>query len=356
MSLTGADRLSGELHEGITFAASSRLTVRRFRRDRLSVLAACTFVTILVVSFSGGAIASSLLGHNGTDIFPYAGNASLKPVSPWTRVPAANDSYGYVNGDLKPPPPGARTTLLILGADGPLGRDEFIRLVDGGKTSLEIALGGVLLAVLIGLPLGAAAGYFGGMVDASVARVTETVMAFPLILFLVFASVRLHTTLEPIGYGSLVPRGVLAEALLIGAFTSFYPTRLVRAQVLPLKNAEFMEAAVMVGASHWRILRRHLLPHLVPTLVVWGAVAAATNILLEVGLSFIGTGVQPQTPSWGSLLSTTWGTVFDPSVYNSTSYTPWQTILPTAAILIAVLSLNQLSEGFRHALEPRGNR
>jgi len=239
---------------------------------------------------------------------------------------------------------------------GILGHDEFIRVLDGGKASLEIALGAVIVSLLIGLPLGAVAGYFGGLREAIVSRFTETVMAFPLILFLVFASVQLDAQLTPIGWGQIFPRGVFAEALLIGVFTSFYPTRLIRAALLPLRDAEFVEAARMVGASSWRILRKHLFPHLVPTLIVWGAIAIATNILLELGLSFIGAGVQPETPTWGSLLSTTWGTVYQPQTFNSENFTVWQTVFPTLFILVTVVSLNQLSEGIRRATEPRGAR
>src|SRR5205085_11615380 len=120
----------------------------------------------------------------------------------------------------------------------------------------------------IGLPFGAISGYFGGVADGLVSRFTETVMAFPLIFFLVFASVRLDAQLTPIGWGQVFPRGVFAEALLIGVFTSFYPTRLVRASLLPLRHAEFVDAARMVGASNGRILRKHLLPHLVPIVLI----------------------------------------------------------------------------------------
>jgi len=181
-------------------------------------------------------------------------------------------------------------------------------------------------------------------------------MAFPLIFFLVFASVRLDSYLTPIGWGQVFPPGVFAEALLIGVFTSFYPTRLVRAALIPLRHAEFVDAARMVGASGWRILRKHLLPYLVPTLIIWGAIATATNILLEVGLSFVGAGVQPDTPTWGSLLSTTWGTIYSPQSYNPQNFTVWQTVFPTLFILLTVVSLNQLAEGVRRATDPGGGR
>jgi ABC-type dipeptide/oligopeptide/nickel transport system permease subunit len=329
-----------------------RLTWDRFRRDRLSLAAACLFATIVVVSFAGGPISSSALGHSGTDLFPYAVSDLFKPVGPWTHVANVNEAQSDDEGNIASPPRSAGTTLLVLGADGPLGRDELIRLFDGGKTSLEIALGGVFFALLIGVPLGCLGGYFGGWTDATVARLTEIVMAFPLILFLVLASVRLSSSLTPIGFGSVLPKGVFAVALLIGVFTSFYPTRLVRVQLLTMRDAEFVQAEHMIGASNPRILRRHLLPHLVPTLLVWSAIAVATNILLEVGISFVGVGVQASTATWGSLLSTTWGTIYAPRPYDGRIFTPWQTLFPTVAILLTVLSLNQISEGLRRAMEP----
>jgi len=254
-----------------------------------------------------------------------------------------------------PPDNATKQALLVLGADGPLGRDELIRVLDGARTSLEIAIGAVLIALLIAIPVGSIAGYFGGATDAVVSRFTEAVMAFPLLLFLVFATAKLSPSLRGVSYSWVLPSGVFAEALLIGVFTSFYPTRLVRAQLLTLRNEEFVEAAHMIGASDSRILRRHLLPHLAPTLLVWAPIAVATNILLEVGLSFIGVGVQPSTPTWGSLLATAWGTVYTPLSF-SQSQTAWQTIVPTAAILVTVLSLNQVSEGVRRAIEPWARR
>lgn len=312
---------------------------------------------ILVLAFAGGPAVSRILGHNGYDQFPYATNFSQKPVGPLTFVPDTASAFGVqANGDFKPPPKGVARTPFVFGADGPLGRDELIRVLDGGKASLEIAIGGMVVALLIGLALGGAAGYLGGLVDIAVARVTDTVMAFPLMLFLVFASVQLDSKIGGIGLGWWLPDGVIAEAALIGVFTSFYPTRLVRAELFRLRDAEFVEAAEMVGASRWRTFRRHLLPHLVPTLLVWGAIAVATNILLEVGLSFIGAGVQVSTATWGSLLSTTWGTIFQPQAYDPRHVTAWLTVFPTVFVLLTVVSLNQVSEGLRRALDPFAGR
>src|SRR5581483_10052381 len=277
-----------------------RVGISRFARDRLSLVAAIVFALILVVSIAGGPIAQALLRHNGEQPFPYAVDWNQKPVGPMSRVYATpNPAVDRYNDLIAPPKSERAKTLLVFGGDGPLGRDELIRVLDGGRASLEIAVGGMLIALLIGVPLGCVAGYFRGISDAIVSRVTETIMAFPLMLFLVWASVRLDQYLTPISLSPAMPRGIVADALLIGIFTSFYPARLIRAQLLPLRSAEFVEASRMVGSSDWRILRRQLLPHLLPTLLVWGAIAIATNILLEVGLSFLGAGVQPQTPSWG---------------------------------------------------------
>jgi ABC-type dipeptide/oligopeptide/nickel transport system permease subunit len=333
-----------------------QLTLARFLGDRWSVAALVIFLLVLVASFAGGAILGAIVGHNGDTPFPYGVDDTLAPVGFWTHVPKTLVSNINDYGQTLPPPKGQPTTLFVAGADGPLGRDELIRVLDGGRGSLEIGIGAVLISALIAVPLGCLAGFFGGFIDGIVSRLTETIMAFPLIFFLVFATVRLSPTLRPIGWGTYVPKGVFAVALMIGVFTSFYPLRLIRAQLFGLRNAEFVQSSHMVGASSLRIIRKDLFPHLVPTLLVWGAIAVATDILLEVGLSVIGVGVQASTPTWGSLLATTTGTIYTSGLPQTGHYTIWQTLLPTFGILIAVVALNQVSEGTRRALEPWARR
>jgi peptide/nickel transport system permease protein/oligopeptide transport system permease protein len=333
-----------------------RLTLRRIRRDRWTLGAVCLLAFVVFCSFAGASIASAFVGHTAQDQYPYAVDDNFRPAGPWTRVPDTPYVSANQYGETIPPPKGTKKALLVLGADGALGRDELLRLLDGGRTSLEIGLLGAFVALLVGVPLGIVAGYFGGFTDTVVSRLTETIMAFPLILFLVFASVRLADSLTSIGWGSVVPDGVFLVGLLIGLFTWFYPARLVRAEMLTLRNAEYVAAAQSIGASEWRIIRRHLLPHALPGLIVWAAIAIAANILLEVGLSFVGVGVQAQTPTWGSMLSQVWGTIFAPGRYNATTYTTWQTILPTLAIFVTVAALNQISEGIRRALQPWSSR
>jgi ABC-type dipeptide/oligopeptide/nickel transport system permease subunit len=329
---------------------------RRLRRDRWGFGSLLLVFAIVLLALFGGAAVSRLVGHSGAQPFLYAANDTQRPVGPWTHIPTPDNPPFGQYGNLLPPPKGTPSTLFVLGADGPLGRDELIRLLDGLRTSLEVGVAAMLVALALALPIGAAAGYFGGFVDTVVSQLTETVMAFPLLLFLLFANRYLIGDIRSIGWSWVVPPGVVGEAILIGTFTAFYPTRLIRAQLFVLRNAEFVEAAHMVGASDARILRRHLFPHLAPVLLVWSAIAIGTNILAEVGLSFLGIGVQPSTPSLGSLLSTVWGTIFNPQTYDKHAYTPWQTIFPMITIVVTVMCLNRLSEAVRRALEPRVSR
>ena len=326
------------------------------RRDRGTLVALVVGVAILVLGLLGGAVATRLVGHSGQEPFLYAASSSQRPVGPWAHVPTPDNPRVDDYGNLVPPPKGTPSTLFVLGADGPLGRDELIRLLDGLRTSLEVGVAAMLVALAIGLPAGAIAGYFGGWIDAGVSQLTETAMAFPLLLFLVFANRYLLGDLKSIGWGWEVPQGVVGEAVLIGLFTAFYPARLIRGQMLQLRQSEFVEAAQMIGASGGRIMRRHLLPHLAPTILVWGAVAVGVNMLAEVGLSFLGIGVQASTPSLGSLLSTIWGTIFNAVPYDPKTHTAWQTIFPMVLIVTTVVSLNRLSEAVRRATDPAGLR
>jgi peptide/nickel transport system permease protein len=148
-------------------------------------------------------------------------------------------------------------------------------------------------------------------------------------------------------------RGVVGLILIIGLFTWFYPARIVRSELLSLREREFVEAAEATGASDAWIIRKHLFPHVAPTLLVWGSIAVATNIMLEAGVTFLGAGIRIPTASWGTLLASTWGTVANPTGYNSTTFSPWPTILPTVAIFVTVLAFNQFGESLRAVLDPK---
>jgi peptide/nickel transport system permease protein len=333
-----------------------QMAVARIRRDRLA-LVALGFLVVLVLAVSAGApLAARLLDHGPNDPFPYAADINSKPVGPWTHVPALNDVQQPGAGELPPPPRGTKRTLLILGADGSLGRDEFLRVLYGGRVTLEVALGAALLALLLGVGVGAAAGYFGGWLDAVVSRLVDLVMTFPLLLLLLMLGTAASPSLRRVTLGGALNEGVVMLVLLIAAFTWFYPARIVRSEVFSLRNREFVEAAVSVGASDARILRKHLIPAVAPTLIAYGAVLMATNVMLEAGVSFLGVGVELPTASWGTLLTAAWGSLLTPYRYDPVTFTPWTTVVPSVAIFLTVLSFNLVADAVRDAIDPQGLR
>jgi peptide/nickel transport system permease protein len=332
------------------------LTWRRLRRDRVALASGIFLVVLLFAVGPGAPLYERAVGHGPNDLFPYAVNVSLRPAGPFTvtwatSTLADDDPFAFTHKD---PPQGTKKTLLLLGADSQLGRDEFLRLLYGGRVSLEVAVGAAVLAIAIGLVLGSIAGFFGGVVDSVISRFTDLVMAFPLLLFLVMLG-------SLFDYGGITRwtlhgvfnEGVLQLTLIIAAFTWFYPARIVRTQVLSLRGREFVEAAQMVGARDARIMRTHLLPHVIPPLLAYGTLLVATNIMIEVGVTFLGAGIKLPTASWGSLLAQTWGSLLNPNPFNPASVQPWLTLLPSLAIFMTVFALNQFGEGLREATDPR---
>jgi peptide/nickel transport system permease protein len=171
-------------------------------------------------------------------------------------------------------------------------------------------------------------------------------MAFPLLLFAIALASTVGPRLNGITLGFL-GKGVLALTLVIGCFSWYYPARIIRAQVLSLREKEFIEAARMIGASDVRIIRSHLLPHLVAPIIVYSTLVFAQNILFEAGLSFLGVGIQLPTASWGNLLATA------PEFYTTQ---PWLMLWPGLAVLMTTLAFNLLGDGLRDAFDPRSSR
>lgn len=322
-------------------------------------LASGIFLILLVLAVVPGApLLGKLVGHGPNDLFPYAVDVSLRPTGPWSWVPDTAQAPGIDQTTFTqtPPPPGVGKELLVLGADGTLGRDEAQRLLYGGRVSLTVAVGAALLALVIGTTLGLLAAFFGGWVDGVVSRFTDLVMAFPVLLLAIVLGSTFSRKLDSVTLGGALNQGVLSLILLIGLFTWFYPARIVRSLILSLRGREFVEAAEMVGSSDARIMRTHLFPHVLPALAVWGTLAVATNVMLEAGITFLGVGIKLPASSWGTMLAATWGTVLSPLPYNPTSFSPWPTILPSAMIFLTVLALTLLGEGLREAFDPRGAR
>jgi peptide/nickel transport system permease protein len=187
-----------------------------------------------------------------------------------------------------------------------------------------------LLAVGIGTLLGAVAGYSGGWVESLLMRFTEIMMAFPTLLL----AIALVAILRP---------SMWVIIFVIGAVYWTWIARVVYGQVLALKAQEFVEAARCVGARNGRIIVRHILPHLLPTAIVWGSLGTASNVMLEASLSYLGIGVRPPTPSWGGMIQQ--GQQF----YRSA---PWLVVYPGLAIMLTVFAFNLLGDGLRDALDP----
>src|SRR5262245_3065535 len=217
-----------------------------------------------------------------------------------------------------------------LGTDG-FGRDILTRVIWGGRVSLEIGLLATGLALLVGTVLGGTAAYFGGAVDTGVMRVADVFMAIPA-LFLILVVVAL--------FGA----GLLNTAAVIGLVTWAQVARVVRAECLSLRARDFVDSALALGASHRRILGRHLLVNALPVIVVQATLLLGQTILIESGLSYLGLGAQPPLPSWGNMIVE--GRQFLASAW-------WVATFPGMAIFVTVLGLNLFGEGFRDALDPR---
>ncbi len=220
-----------------------------------------------------------------------------------------------------------------LGSDE-LGRDIFSRLLFGARASLMAGLVSVLIAMVVGVPFGLLAGYFGGWIDSIISRFTEALLAIP---FLILA-IALAAFLGPSLTNAMLAIGISAAPLFI---------RLARGQVLGIRKEDFVTSAKALGASHTRIILSHIVPNVIPPLIVQATITIATAIIAEASLSFLGLGLQPPNPSWGSMLST---------AKNFMIQAPWMSLFPGIAIFLAVFGFNLLGDGLRDALDPRQER
>src|SRR5919198_2257501 len=304
----------------------------RFKRDKVALASIVFIVLLIAVAFGGAPLAKHYVGHGPNDIF--TGTAAVQPLSllpanPWTHI----DNFYTGKKDI-----------LVLGAANRLGQDEFLRLLYGAQVSLEVAIFSTIGVMLIGVILGAIAGYFRGWVDTIISRITEVTMAFPLLLFIIALAATIGPQLDAITIGGLLPQGVITLVLIFSIFTWYYPARIIRAQVLSIREKEYIEAARMIGASDFRIIRSHVLPHLVAPMIVYSTLIVASYVLAEAGLSFLGIGIKPPTPSWGNLLA-------DAPQYYTTR--PLLMLWPGLAVLLTTLAFNLLGDGLRDAFDPR---
>jgi peptide/nickel transport system permease protein len=301
--------------EHAAFSSPWRAAMRRFLSDRW---ATAGFAFLLVLH---------LLAIGAPWIVPHVLHQSAFRQSMNDRLSIAGREVEVVSEDGIPIGPTAR---FPLGADL-AGRDVLSRVLYGARASLLVSTLGTLLAVVLGLAAGLIAGLYRGAIDTILSRFVDTMMAIPVLLL-------------AIAFASVMRGGSLWVVVLILALVNWtYLARIVRAEVLSLRERDWIEAARALGASDRAILVRHLLPNLLGPVIVFGTLSMAGNILLESALSFLGVGIQPPTPSWGNMIQE--GMAFYGVAW-------WMSLFPGVAILLTVVSYNLVGDGFRHALDP----
>jgi len=240
----------------------------------------------------------------------------------------------------------------VFGADY-VGRDLLSRIIYGARVSLAVAFIGPLISLIIGVIYGSISGYFGGRVDNIMMRIVDVLYAFPSLLFIILLLAFFRSTISDVQPGTFRYAMSKVDESMGGMFFIFVGigltawetmARLTRGQVLSIREKEFVEAAHTIGASNMRIMFRHILPNILGPLVVAETLAIPGYISTEAFLSFIGLGVNPPTPSWGSMISDGAGVI--------RSY-PNQTILPAIALAVTMFAFNFLGDGLRDALDPR---
>ncbi|TAK68610.1 MAG: ABC transporter permease [Actinomycetota bacterium] len=321
MSTTAPAALPGPASPSLAVSVPSS-TWRRLRRDRVA-MGAFVVVCLVVAAAVFAPVICRVLG-----IDPQQFNIDLIDSS--TTLPK--------------PPWDSMTIQHPLGVEPANGRDTLARILYGARYSLVIAVLAAALSVVLGLVAGVVAGSGGRVADSLISRFMDLMLAFPVLLFSIALVVILRDVDSVLGIGGTA-LDVAVLVLIIGFFGFAYIGRVVRGQVLSLREREFVDAARSLGASRLFILRREILPNLLGTLIVYATLLVPTYILAEAALSFLGVGLEPPTPSWGQMLSTAMATF---SVY------PLYMLAPGVAILLTVLALNLFGDGLRDALDPKG--
>lgn len=285
----------------MTEGSLGRQILRRFVKHRLAV-AALIVLAVLVLLALG---------------------APLSPYSPTAQDPA--------NPFLSP------SAAHWFGTDE-LGRDIFTRILFGGRVSLFVGLSSTILTITIGVAVGAVSGFYGGWLDNVLMRITDTFLTFPTIFVLIILSSLLRELPTP-----WLKNSVLVVIVIIASLAWMWPARLVRSLVITLREREFVTAARALGGGDLGIILKHILPNCIGPILVSATLQMAYAIITESGLSYLGFGVQPPTPTWGAILSTAQVHVFR---------APWMAIYPGVMIFISVMTINYIGDGLRDAFDP----
>ena len=294
------------------------LAWRRLRRDRAAMIALGVVVLIVLMALCAPLIAT-ILGHGVYQQFRGTNPAGLSP----TGQPVGPNSTFWMGTDDQ-------------------GRDIFVRIAYGARISLFVGVVATAVTVAGGLVLGLAAGYFGGFVDSLIARFFDWLLAVPFLLLAI--SLISVVTVHPIG--PLKP-GLPVVIVVLGFFGWAAVGRIVRGQVLSIREKEYIEAARALGARPWRIMFIDILPNLLAQLIVYSTLLIPIAIVSEASLSFLGVGILPPTADWGEMISTS------QNYYLYGSW--WYLVFPSLALLITTLAFNIFGDGVRDAFDPRGD-
>ena len=288
----------------------SQLTWKRFRRHKMALMGGVVLVLLFLYAFGGSVFATE----------KYA-------------------NYNDTTISMQPP-----SIAHLFGTDA-IGRDILARTIYGGQISLIIGLFAVIIETFFGILVGALAGYYGGVLDSVLMRITEAMLNIPEIFLLIVMAKFFSGKIPDLELmGRTFSGSVIVIVIIIGATSWMYLARIVRAEFLSLKENDFVLAARATGTSNTEIIFRHILPNSIAPIVVTATLGVANAILAEAYISFLGLGVQPPTATWGNMLD---------GANNYLDTAPWLWFFPALLILLTVLSINFLGDGLRDALDPR---
>jgi peptide/nickel transport system permease protein len=304
-----------------------RLAWRRLRRNRVALAFGLIFLLIVVLC-----LLAPIYSQDIAHISPDYGN-------PTGTVKVGGKTEDILNAVGIPVGPTWNFTHYFLGADEE-GRDVAVRLLYGGRNSLEIGLVATLITMALAIIAGTLAGYLRGITDGIISRVLDIIWAYPAVLL----GIVLGTVIEIRGLGPFHSTTLLSTALVVGFVYVPYVAKPIRAQVLALREREFIDAARQLGLSPLRIMTFEILPNLASTIIVFIPLVLANAILNEAALTFLGAGVQPPNASWGTMISDGISTI--PEAFHNV-------LVPGIMLVLTVLSINVFGDGLRDALDPR---
>jgi peptide/nickel transport system permease protein len=314
-----------------------RNSLGQLARNRAAMAGAVVFV-LIVLACVGAPLYAKHIAH--TD--PFRSNVSGTTVIDGKTVPVLTPSATGLGLGVTPIGPTWDPGHYFLGADNQ-GRDVMARLLYGGRNSLYIGIVSALLCCLIAMFVGVLAGYAGGVLDGVLSRLLDVVWSVPVYLLAICLSVVLLTSGLHLGPISINAGSLWVPIFIIGVVYVPYVARPLRGQVMALRNREFIQAAIGVGASDLRIMRRDVLPNVLPTVLVFIPLITAINMLTESALSFLSVGVQPPDASWGTIINDGLGLLYT---------RPTVALAPGIAIAVTAIALNVFGDGVREALDP----